>query len=62
MRTPLPGALTAGFHRALLAGSIFMAATAVIGLRAANIRGDAGQAEPAPVSELVRVPAHDPKP
>jgi predicted MFS family arabinose efflux permease len=34
-------ALTAGFHRALLAGSIFILAAAVIALRATNTRGDA---------------------
>jgi hypothetical protein len=36
-----PGtALTGGFHRALLAGSIFLAAAALIALRAANTRGE----------------------
>src|SRR5215213_2948938 len=38
--TPTPEALTAGFHRALLASSIFLAAAAVIGLRTANSRGE----------------------
>ncbi len=33
-------ALTSGFHRALLAGSIFLVATALIALRAANTRGE----------------------
>jgi hypothetical protein len=33
-------ALTAGFQRALLAGSIFIAAAAVIALRATNTKGD----------------------
>jgi predicted MFS family arabinose efflux permease len=33
-------ALSSGFHRALLAGSIFLVATAVIALRAANTRGE----------------------
>jgi len=61
-RTPLPGALTAGFHQALLAGSIFMAAAAVIGLRATNTRGDTHQAEPGPAAELVRAPARDRRP
>ena len=41
-------ALTAGFHRALLAGSIFLAATALIALRAANTRGE-------PTSEITGV-------
>ena len=45
--TPLPHALTAGFQRALLAGSIFLVAAAVIGLRTSNARGDASQ----PVAE-----------
>ena len=36
-----PGtALTGGFHRALLAGSIFLVAAALIALRAANTRGE----------------------
>ena len=47
-RAPLPAALTAGFHQALFAGSLFMAATAVIGLGASNTRGDTHAAEPAP--------------
>jgi EmrB/QacA subfamily drug resistance transporter len=34
-------ALTSGFHRALLAASIFLAAAAVIALRATNTRGEA---------------------
>jgi predicted MFS family arabinose efflux permease len=38
-------ALTAGFQRALLVGSIFIFAAAIIGLRATNTRGEA---EPAP--------------
>ena len=33
-------ALTAGFQRALLLGSIFILAAAVIGLRATNTRGE----------------------
>ena len=47
-RAPLPAALTAGFHQALFAGSLFMAATAVIGLRASNTRGGPHPAEPSP--------------
>jgi EmrB/QacA subfamily drug resistance transporter len=42
---PLPHALTSGFQRALLAGSIFLVAAAVIGLRTSNARGDANQPE-----------------
>jgi len=38
--TPLPHALTAGFSRALLVGSVFLLAAAVIGLRATNTRGE----------------------
>jgi EmrB/QacA subfamily drug resistance transporter len=38
--TPLSHALTSGFHRALLAGSIFLAAAAIIALRATNTRGE----------------------
>ncbi len=49
-RTPLPDALTSGFHRALLAASIFVIATAIIALRTSNTRGEAQQplAEPLP--------------
>jgi hypothetical protein len=39
----LPQALTSGFQRALLAGSVFLVAAAVIGLRTSNARGDANQ-------------------
>jgi EmrB/QacA subfamily drug resistance transporter len=41
--TPLPHALTAGFQRAFLVGSILILAAAVIGLRATNTRGEAAQ-------------------
>jgi len=44
-RAPRAVALTSGFHRALLVASIFLAAAAVIALRAANTRG-------APTGEL----------
>jgi predicted MFS family arabinose efflux permease len=37
--TPAASAMTAGFQRALLVGSIFILASAVIGLRATNTRG-----------------------
>jgi MFS family permease len=43
--TPVPDALTSGFSRALLVGSIFLVAAAVIGLRTSNARGDANQPE-----------------
>jgi EmrB/QacA subfamily drug resistance transporter len=45
--TPSPQALTAGFQRALLVGSIFILASAVIALRATNTRGEGGE----PVAE-----------
>jgi predicted MFS family arabinose efflux permease len=37
---PLPSALTQGFHRALLASSVFLLGAAVIALRATNTRGE----------------------
>lgn len=43
---PPTQALTAGFGRALLVGSIFILAAAIIGLRATNTRGEAEQADP----------------
>jgi MFS family permease len=45
-------AATAGFHRALLAGAVFLVATAFIALRAANTRGE-------PTSEITGVLASD---
>lgn len=42
---PVSHALTSGFQRALLLGSIFILASAVVALRATNTRGEA-QAEP----------------
>jgi EmrB/QacA subfamily drug resistance transporter len=49
--TPMSHALTSGFQRALLVGSIFILASAVIALRATNTRGEreeaAMEAEPA---------------
>jgi EmrB/QacA subfamily drug resistance transporter len=47
-----PDALTSGFHRALLAASIFLVAAAVIALRATNTRG-----EPIPASDAGPVTA-----
>ena len=38
--TPRDAALTAGFHRALLACAVFLLAAAVIALRATNTRGE----------------------
>jgi EmrB/QacA subfamily drug resistance transporter len=49
-------ALTSGFHRALLASSIFLAASAVIGLRIANTHGEqthpGSDAQPGPPDAL----------
>jgi EmrB/QacA subfamily drug resistance transporter len=53
--TPPPQALTSGFQRALLAGSIFIAASAVIALRATNTRGE--QQEQAGVPPAEAAPA-----
>jgi predicted MFS family arabinose efflux permease len=39
--TPVPQALTAGFHRALLASGIFLVAAAAFALRTSNTRGEA---------------------
>jgi EmrB/QacA subfamily drug resistance transporter len=46
----LPDALTSGFHRALLAASIFLVAAAVIALRATNTKG-----EPMPAPETPQI-------
>jgi hypothetical protein len=56
-----PGtALTGGFHRALLAGSIFLVAAALIALRAANTRGEpASEISGVAVSEAVPNAAPD---
>jgi len=52
---PVPDALTSGFHRALLATSLFVIATAIIALRTSNTRGEADQT----VSEALRPPQPD---
>ncbi|RZL79183.1 MAG: DHA2 family efflux MFS transporter permease subunit [Rhodococcus sp. (in: high G+C Gram-positive bacteria)] len=41
--SPVPEALTSGFQRALLTGSVFLVAAALIALRTGNTRGDDGQ-------------------
>ncbi|MEP7020034.1 MAG: MFS transporter [Pseudonocardiales bacterium] len=46
----MPEALTAGFHRALLAGSVFLLAAAVVALRAPNTRGE--PSEPAQIEGI----------
>jgi MFS family permease len=51
--TPSADALTSGFQRALLAGSIFILAAAIIALRATNTRGET----PQPVPDAVPEPA-----
>jgi EmrB/QacA subfamily drug resistance transporter len=50
---PVAHALTAGFQRALLVGSVFILAAAVIALRATNTRGEA----PAPAADAMPQPA-----
>ena len=51
--TAAPDALTSGFRRALLVGSLFLLASALLGLRATNTRGEpAHQAPVAPQPEL----------
>jgi EmrB/QacA subfamily drug resistance transporter len=55
--TPRDAALTAGFHRALLACAILLLAAAVIGLRATNSRG-----EPAPLRDAHATPGQVPEP
>ena len=55
--TPVAHALTSGFQRALLVGSILILAAAVIGLRATNTRGDETEAAAvAPMPVPVPVP------
>jgi EmrB/QacA subfamily drug resistance transporter len=41
VHAPVPQALTSGFHRALLASSIFLLVAAVLALRSSNTRGEA---------------------
>jgi EmrB/QacA subfamily drug resistance transporter len=41
--TAVPQALTAGFHRALLASSIFLLAAAVLAMRSSNAHGEANE-------------------
>jgi hypothetical protein len=51
--TPMAHALTSGFQRALLVGSILILAAALIGLRATNTRGE----EPDPTPNQLPQPA-----
>jgi hypothetical protein len=41
-------AVTSGFQRALLAGSVFILASAFVALKATNTRGEEAPAGPAP--------------
>jgi EmrB/QacA subfamily drug resistance transporter len=54
--TPPPEALTSGFHRALLASSIFLVAAAAIGTRTKNAHSDAPETQ-AEMRPEPRVPA-----
>jgi len=54
--TPQPEALTSGFQRALLAGSIFLVASAIIGLRTSNTRGEEQEAGAEAQDEIERQP------
>ncbi|MGI8414078.1 MAG: MFS transporter [Solirubrobacteraceae bacterium] len=53
-RTSIAHALTAGFQRALLVGSIFILASALIGLRATNTRGEEPKGAPTALPEAAR--------
>jgi EmrB/QacA subfamily drug resistance transporter len=48
-----PTALTGGFHRGLIACVVYIAAAALIGLRATNTRGEAAVPDAAPALEAV---------
>jgi MFS family permease len=50
--TPVADALTSGFHRALLAGAIFVVAAAIIALRTSNTRGEIEEPNAEPEPEL----------
>jgi EmrB/QacA subfamily drug resistance transporter len=53
---PPAEALTSGFHRALLASSLFLAAAAVVALRISNTRGEESEAD------STRAPETEPRP
>ncbi|MQY06499.1 MFS transporter [Actinomadura macrotermitis] len=58
---PVPEALTGGFHRALLGAAVFVAAAAVVALRAANTRGEhEGEHEEDASEPPAAVPAAEP--
>jgi hypothetical protein len=46
----VPQALTSGFHRALLASSIFLLVAAVLALRSSNTRGEAEPVSTNPIT------------
>jgi EmrB/QacA subfamily drug resistance transporter len=52
--TPAPNALTSGFHRALLTGSFFLLATALVALRTSNAHGETREPESAVSPEPAR--------
>ncbi len=53
--TPMPDALTSGFHRALLTGSFFLLVSALIALRTSNAHGEAQQPESGALPEPARL-------
>jgi EmrB/QacA subfamily drug resistance transporter len=53
--TPRADALTSGFQRALLVGSVFLLAAAIIALKATNTRGEEPQPAPDALPEPARV-------
>jgi MFS family permease len=57
---PAGAALTAGFHRALLACAFFLLAAAVIGLRATNTRGEPAAQPSGTPAVRAQVPAPEP--
>jgi EmrB/QacA subfamily drug resistance transporter len=57
---PQDAALTAGFHRALLACAIFLLAAAVIALRATNSRGEPAPSPAVGLADREQVPAPEP--
>lgn len=55
--TPVANALTAGFQRALLVGSVFIFVAAIVGLRATNTRGQTPGETPTPEPASEELPA-----
>jgi hypothetical protein len=48
-----PAALTGGFHRGLIACGVYIAAAALIALRATNTRGEVAAPDAAPALEVI---------